>query len=132
MIPVERTLLAAFTACWAVVVLDLAGILPLHGRQDLSLYALYGTAAALGWVAGNVWIARTRAGRRRGADPLLRRRLLFLWLLGPPSLVTLLRAMASPDRQLEAPLAALWAFGVYVIFFMVPVSFAPERTRGRG
>jgi len=125
--PAERHLLAFFTACWAVVVLDLAGILRLYGRLDLSLYALYSTAAALGWVAGNVWVHR-----RRGAHPLLRRRLLLLWLLGPPSLVTLLRAMAPIARQFEAPLAAVWAFGVYGIFFLVPVSFAPERTRSSG
>ena len=127
MSPVERSLVGFFTACWGVVVLDLAGLLPLYGRVELSLYALYSTAAAFGWVAGNVWVHR-----RRGASPLLRRRLLFLWLLGPPALVTLLRAMAPIARQFEAPLAAVWAFGVYGIFFLVPVSFAPERTRSRG
>ena len=48
--------------------------------------------------------------------------MLLIYLLGPPSLIYLLRTMAPLAEQRAVPLAAVWAFGVLAIFFMVPVS----------
>ncbi|HEX2253419.1 MAG TPA: hypothetical protein VHQ65_09145 [Thermoanaerobaculia bacterium] len=121
----ERGLLVFFSACWVVVIADLAGALELAGRLRLSLYAFYSTAAALGWVSGNVYVHR-----RRGRTKPDRRPLLLVWYLGPLALVAILRLLAPEGEQVAAPLVPIYAFGVLTIFFFVPISFAPpERER---
>ena len=83
----------------------------------LSLYQLYGIAAAAGWLGGNLYVQRARKLPR-----MIRKRVLLIYLLGPPSVVYLLRTMAPAEEQVAAPLAGIWAFAVLTIFFMVPVS----------
>lgn len=117
----EQSLLGFFSACWIVVVAHFFGLLPLAAGPDLSLYTLYTVGAVLGWLAGNVWMAR-----RRRLGPPRARGLLVLYLFGPPSLLYLLRALADPARQAAAPLVPLWAFCVYGVFFLVPVVFRPK------
>ena len=121
MTTLERGLLAIFGLCWLMTVAHLFGQLPLAGRYDLSLYAYYGLAAAMGWLAGNVWVAR-----RRRVDRRLAVRLLIFYLFAPPSGLYLLHAAASVESRRVAPLAAVWALGVYVIFFLVPVTLKPK------
>jgi hypothetical protein len=116
--------LGLFSACWIVALLELFGALRLAGAWPLSLYGLYGTGAFLGWVAGNVWVQR----RRRVARPLARW-LLMVYLFGPPSLLYLLRALAPDEHRAAAPLVPLYAFVVYGIFFLVPVSLPPRPRR---
>jgi hypothetical protein len=113
----EIVLLALFLACWAVNLLIGLRLLPFAGNANLSLYALYSLAVALGSLAGNVY-----ARRRRGLPPPARRRLFFIYFFGPPAIVILLRAMAPLDVQRAAPLVPLYALAVYSIFFAVPLS----------
>ena len=113
----EVVLLGLFVAAWCLALLSVATGLPLAGVAPLSLYQLYGIAAAAGWLGGNLYVQRARRLPR-----LIRRRVLLIYLLGPPSVVYLLRTMAPAEEQGAAPLAGLWAFGVLTIFFMVPVS----------
>ncbi len=113
----EIVLLGLFLACWVVILTAMLGVVRLAGSLPLSLYALYGVAAALGWLAGNVYVRR-----RRGLAPPLRRRLLLIFFLGPTGLLYLLRAMAPTAQQLAAPFVPLYAFGVYAVFFFVPVA----------
>lgn len=103
-------------ACWGLTLLQTVGWVGLAGTVHLSLYGLYSTAAALGWLAGNVYVARSRA-----ASPGVRRRLRVIYVFGPPGLVYLLRAMAPASEQVLAPLVPLYAFGVYCVLFLVPV-----------
>lgn len=105
-----------FLACWAVVLLHRLGLVELAGSLPLALYPLYSLAAALGWAAGI-----TYARLRRGTEGLLRRRLFLIFLVGPPGLLFLLRAMAPVAHQQAAPLVPLFAFGVYAALFAVPV-----------
>lgn len=107
--------MALFLACWAVVLLVLLGLVP---RADfpLGLYPLYSLASVLGWAAGNLYVHR---GRR--FPDAIRRRVLLVYYLGPQGLVYLLRFMAPMESQQAAPLVPLWAFGVFSIFFLVPV-----------
>lgn len=121
MTTLERGLLALFGFCWLLTVAHLFGQLPLAGRYDLSLYAYYALAAAMGWLAGNVWMAR-----RRRVDRRLATRLLIFYLFAPPSALYLLHAAASLESRRVAPLAAVWALGVYVVFFLVPVTLKPK------
>ena len=113
----EVVLLGLFVAAWCLALLSVAAGLPLAGLAPLSLYQLYGIAAAAGWLGGNLYVQRARK-----LPPMIRRRVLLIYLLGPPSVVYLLRTMAPAEEQAAAPLAGLWAFGVLTIFFMVPVS----------
>lgn len=113
----ETTLAALTLVCWSVGLLGYLGLLPIAVGIDLDLQAFFAVAAALGWVAGNVYVQRSRRLARA-----LRGRLLMTYLLGPPGSLFLLRAMASPDVQAAAPLASLYALGVYAVLFLVPVS----------
>lgn len=113
----ELALLGLFLACWTVNLLVLAGLVRVAGNYPMSLYGIYGVAAALGWLAGNVYVQRTR-----GFPGALRRRFLLIYFLGPPGIVYLLRAMAPVAEQVAAPLVPVYAFGVFGIFFLVPVS----------
>jgi hypothetical protein len=121
----EPVLVGLFLAAWMVDLLAVLGIVDLRGSLELGLYPLYSTAAAAGWVAGNIYVAR---GRRL---PLpLRRRIRLVYLLGPPGVLFLLRAMASAEAQRAAPLVPLYSFGVFSVFFLVPV-LVPRAPRRR-
>jgi hypothetical protein len=126
--PGERSLLGFFGAAWTIALLHLAGLLPLAGSLPISLYFYYAFAACAGWLAGNVFVLRRRRG---GASRQSRRLLTILYLFGPPSLVYLLRSLAPPAHQQAAPLAPLWAFGVYGVFFLVPLVFPPPARKAR-
>ena len=114
---VETVLVGLFVACWLITILDLVGLTPLAGTLDLGLYPLYVTAALAGWLAGNVFVSRAR-----GLARPLRRRLALLYFMGPPGLLYLLRAMAPDAVQHAAPFVPLYAFGVFAVFFSVPVT----------
>jgi hypothetical protein len=134
--PLERKLFGFFSALWLLDVLLVVGFVRLpDGAYTLSLYAYYGVAAILGWVAGNVWVARRRGLRKHLSAAAARqagRHLLVVYLLGPPSVLYLLRALAPHEVRAAAPLVPLWAFCVYGVFFLVPVTLAPKgRPKGR-
>lgn len=122
----EVALLGLFLACWVVVALAVAGVVPLAGSLALTLYPLYAVAAALGFLAGSLYVRR-----RRGLEAPLRRRLLLIFFFGPTGLLYLLRAMAPTAQQLAAPLVPLYAFGVYSVFFLVPVLLLVPAQAGR-
>jgi hypothetical protein len=123
----EVVLLGLFLAAWCLGLLSVAVGLPLAGLLPLSLYQLYGIAAAAGWLSGNLYVQRARRLPRK-----IRSRVLLIYLLGPPSLIYLLRTMAPAAQQAAVPLAGIWAFAVLAIFFMVPVSLRrPDRTSDR-
>jgi hypothetical protein len=120
----EPVLVAFFVATWVVDLLAVLGLVDLRGSLELGLYPLYSTAAAAGWLAGNIYVARGR-----GLPRALRRRIRLVYLLGPPGLLFLLRAMASAEAQRAAPLVPLYSFGVFSVLFLVPVLLprAPAR-----
>lgn len=124
----ENVLLVLCVGCWTLALAHFSGVISLAGRLPLSLYALYSTAAASGWLFGNVYARR----RHRLPSPL-KRRVLLLYYLGPPGMLYLLRALAPAREQLEAPLVPLLAIGVYTVFFLVPLTltWAPGGDRRR-
>ena len=65
--------LGLFLALWTVALAALIGFLPTAGLLNLSFYQLYGVAAFLGWVSGNVYVQRAR----RMPKPLRSRDLLI-------------------------------------------------------
>ncbi|HVT57583.1 MAG TPA: hypothetical protein VHR45_04210 [Thermoanaerobaculia bacterium] len=105
-------------ASWFVFLLHLLGLTRLPDRLQMSLYAFYGAASALGWVAGMFYVQRTR-----NLQGPLRRRLFLLFFFAPPGLLFLIRSMAPLAAQRAAPLVPVWALGVFGLFFLVPVSF---------
>ena len=113
----EVILLAMFLACWAMVLLHLVGVVPMAGTLDLGMQGLYTTAVAAGWLVGNVYVRRSRSLPRA-----LRSRLQLIYVVGPPGLLALLRAMAPAEVQAAAPLVPLYAGIIYAILFLVPVS----------
>ena len=113
-----------FFACWIAAALDAVGLVSLAGTLWVSLYGLYATAAALGWLAGNVYVHRRRSLPRR-----LARRVLVIYFIGPLGLVYLLRFMAPEAAQRAAPLVPLYAAGVFGALFLVPVLLRPRRPR---
>lgn len=121
----EIALLGLFLACWALRVLSFFGVITLAGSLPLSLYGYYGVAVALGWGCGILYVVRTRD------LPARVRRLFFLiYYLGPPAILSLVRGMAPEAYQRVAPLAVLWAFGVFSALFFVPVTMKfPRRLR---
>lgn len=120
----ELALLGAFSGAWALAILLGLGILPTTGGLDLDLHSYYGFAAALGWVAGNVFVARRRRFGTRA-----RKRLFSAYFLGPPSLLYVVRSLAPQAVQQAAPFVPLYAFCVFGLFFLVPVTL---RKVGRG
>lgn len=119
MLRTETVLGGFFLAAWIVAGVYVAGWLAPPGLA-LSFYGLFSFAAAFGWVIGNLLVLRLRAlgwptGRRRSG-------LVALYLLLPAGLVALLRAMAPTDLRRAAPLAGVFALGVYAILFLVPVT----------
>jgi hypothetical protein len=121
----EVILLGLFLACWALSLLSFTHVLSLAGSLPLALYPYYAVAVALGWGFGILYVRRTR-----DLATQIRRRYLFIYYLGPPSVLVLLRAMAPVLYQRQAPLVPLWAFGVFSILFLVPVTMKfPGRPR---
>jgi hypothetical protein len=119
---VEPALIGLFLAGWVGALLGQLGVLELAGTLRLAFYPYFSLAAALGWIAGNVYVHRRRRLPRE-----LRRRLLLVYLVGPPGILYLLRAMAPLVEQQIAPLVPLLGFGVFSVFFAVPVTLAPRR-----
>ena len=152
----EILLLAVWTVTSIVVVLAFSGAVPLEGFLELDLYRLYSFGAVLGWIAGNVYVVRRTSILRTSGDDEARRgphetpdedrsgtagrerfsrlrwRLLLVYLIGPPSVLYLLRALAPASTQDAAPLVPLLSFGVYSVFFLVPVTLKTGRTPAWG
>ncbi|HVS01230.1 MAG TPA: hypothetical protein VMT16_00525 [Thermoanaerobaculia bacterium] len=121
----EPALVGLFFASWTGALLDQLGLLSLAGTFGFGLYPLFSLAAALGWIAGNVYLHR----RRRLASHRLRRRALVTWLFGPPGILYLLRQMAPAPEQQAAPLVPLLSFAVFTVFFLVPLTLGGEWSR---
>ena len=77
---------------------------------------LFPFAAALGWIAGNFFASRIKS------EAFSRRRLLALYLTGPPALIWFFWAFAPREVQAAAPLVPLLSLGIYGLFFLVPVT----------
>ena len=124
----ELGLLGLFLALWTVALAALVGLLPTAGLLDLDLYQLFAMAAFLGMLSGNLFVHRTRNTPRP-----LRKKLLLIYMLGPPALIYLMRSLAPIETQAAAPFAAIYACGVFLVFFLVPVtlksSAKPRRPR---
>ncbi len=121
----EPYLLALCLAAWTVTLVHYTGLVSLAGNLRLGLYGLYSLAACGGWLAGNVYVRR-----RAGLPRELWKRFLVVYLFGPPGFLFFLRSLAPAAEQLAAPLVAVYAAGVYSLFFAVPVTFtrtAPRR-----
>lgn len=114
----EPVLFGFFTLCWLLALVILAVGRSLDSALPVSLYHLYGLGVFGGWLSGNVYVQRTAKVERGG-----RFKTLLGYLLGPPGLLFLTHGLSSYESQARVPLAPVYAFGVYVIFFMVPVSF---------
>jgi hypothetical protein len=112
----EGPVFGLFLAAWLVTGLGQLGFLELAGRFGLSFYGFYSAAAALGWLAGNFYMAR-----RRGRQGDLVRRLRAMYFLQPLSLVFLLWTLGPKELQRAAPLVPLYAVGVYGALYLVPV-----------
>ena len=117
----EPALIGLFLAAWLSALLGQVGLLDLAGSLRLAFYPFFSLAGAMGWVAGNVYVHR-----RRGLPKPLSRRLLLIWVVGPPGILYLVRGMAPAAEQAIAPLVPLLGFGVYSVFFAVPVTLAPR------
>jgi len=78
--------------------------------------SLFPAAAVLGWLAGNFYVQRTK---RSTLGP---RGLLSLYLGGPPGLLWLVWATVPPAIRLRTAITPFLALGIYLIFFLVPVS----------
>jgi hypothetical protein len=115
-------LASLFAACWLAAILGAVDVAPLAGTLDLGLYPLYSLAVVAGSAAGNLY-----AWRAWTLETPARRRLLALCLAGPPGLVTMLRSMAPQASQDAAPFVPLWAFFVFAVFFLVPLTVRRPR-----
>ncbi len=125
--PFELVLLVVFSAAWLLAILAGIGLVPLAGTLALDLYRLYSIAAVLGWVSGNIYVSRAQTAPRNR----LRRRLLLSYLIGPPSFVYLLRALAPQAIQQAAPMVPIYSFAVYALFFLVPLTLRVTRKQRR-
>ena len=113
----EVILLGLFLACWAMSLLSFTRIVPLAGSLPLSLYNYYGVAVALGWGFGILYFRRTYE-----LPAPVRRRFLLIYYLGPPAILGVLRSMAPMADQRAAPFVPLYAFVVFSVLFLVPVT----------
>jgi hypothetical protein len=113
----EVVLLGLFLACWVLSLFSFSGVLSLAGSLPLALYPYYAVAVALGWGFGMLYVRRTW-----GFPPALRRRFGLIYYFGPPAILGLLRSMAPVVDQRAAPFVPLYAFGVFSILFLVPVT----------
>ncbi len=119
----ELILLAFSVASLFVALLADLGWITIEGSLRFGLYPFYSIVALGGWISGNVYVSRTE-GR------VMRRPLFLFYLMIPLGPIFLMRSMAPALEQQEAPLVPLFAYGVYAVFFMVPVTFrasAPKR-----
>ena len=114
---VDLAMLALSMAVWAAAFVSYFLGAPLAGTLPLSLYHLYSLAAFGGWIAGNLFVRKLRGLPGSGW------RLATPYVAGPTGALFLLYALASRELHKAAPLAPLFAVGVYLILFMVPVSF---------
>ncbi len=114
----EPVLFGIFTLAWLLAIFVLAVGRSLDSPLPVSLYHLYGLAVFGGWLSGNVYVQRTARTPRKA-----RLRALLVYLLGPPGLLFLTHGLTSVQSQARVPLAPVYALGIYVVFFMVPVSF---------
>lgn len=129
----ELGMLLFFLACWLLFCLHGLSGYPLAGAIRLNLFHLFGLAASGGWLLGNLEVNRERRLERTAPDPLprsTRRRLFFLNLLAPAGVLFLIWSLAPDALRLAAPMAPIYAAGIFVLFFLVPVSlkrvFAPK------
>ena len=124
----ETVLLGLFGAFWVVLVLAYLGVVHLAVTLPLTLYELFGTAGMVGTLAGNLAVWRSI-----GVDVEVWRRLKVIYYVGPACLPMLVRALAPLELRVAAPFAALWAVGVYSVFYLVPVSMrrVPRPPPGR-
>lgn len=106
-----------FIALWALVLLLQMGLLDSPEIVRLGLYGLFSLAAALGWLAGNFFLHRARKFSRSVV-----RQLAVVYFLGPPSVIAMVRALAPLADQRAAPLASVYALGVFTVFFSVPLA----------
>jgi cytochrome b len=113
----DAILLGLFLACWALSLLSFTRVVPLAGSLPLTLYGYYSVAVALGWGFGILYVRRTW-----GMATPIRRRFLLIYYLGPPAILGVLRSMAPWPDQHAAPFVPLYAFGVFSILFLVPVT----------
>ncbi len=118
----ELGLLGFFLLCWLLSILIALGDFGLSDLLPFGLYSLYALAAFGGWLSGNFFVYRSA---RLPAE--LRRRLLLIYLLGPPGVLYLLQAMGPEAIQRTVPLAPVYGFGVYAVLFLVPVSLRRSR-----
>jgi hypothetical protein len=91
-------------------------LLPLDGLLPLGFYPYYSIAIALGSVAGNLFVFRSRGLPLDG-----KRRLLRVYLAAPPGILVVVRAMADAAAQAAAPFVPLYAVFIFAIFFLVPL-----------
>lgn len=121
----DTIFLGLFLACWALSVLSFTRVVGFAGSLPLSLYSYYSVAVALGWAFGILYVRRTW-----GLPAPIRRRFLLIYYLGPPAILGLLRSMGTAQDQRDAPFVPLYAFGVFSILFLVPVTMKfPRPTR---
>lgn len=113
----ELVFSAFCAASGLMAVLAVLGRVNIAGTLPMGFYPLYSLAAVAGWIGGNLYL-------RRSKGPLASRRslLLAIYLFGPAGPLSLLRAMADVESLVRAPAVPLFAFGVYVVLFLVPVS----------
>lgn len=113
----DAVLLGLFLACWVLSVLSFTRVVRLAGSLPLTLYGYYSVAVVLGWAFGILYVRRTW-----GLPAAVRRRFLLIYYLGPPVILGLLRSMAPLADQRAAPFVPLYAFGVFSVLFLVPVT----------
>ena len=116
---IELLLSAFFMACWFLGLLSLLRVVSLGDTLRVGLYPFFSISAAVGWVMGNIYVQRKR--RRNFLLGTLPQGV-WIYLLGPPGVLILLRSMAPVAEQDLAPLVPVLGVVVFVVFFLVPVS----------
>ncbi len=122
-IRLEVAMAGFFFLLWGVGLFAAKGWVPLAGKLPLDLYSLYSLASVMGWISGNIYVARVRS------LPRYRKRVLLNYLFGPPSFLFVLRSMAPSSTQEAAPLVPLFSFMVYSLLFLVPVTLKVDPGR---
>lgn len=114
----ELVLLGLSFLCWTFSFLIVTIDPDLRAGFGIGLYGLYVASLFLGWLAGNVYNFR----RRRLPHPA-GRMLITIYLFGPPSVIFLLWALAPAAVRAAVPLAPVYGYGIFIVFFLVPISF---------
>lgn len=125
--PAEASMVVVAASLWLVAGLAALGWLPLAGLFPLDLYPFYSFATVWGWLAGNFFVRR----RRRLIELGFRKLPILAYLFGPPSALFLLRMLTPLQSQQAAPLVPLFGLGIYLIFFLVPVTLKQPSDLGR-